>query len=284
MFLAIQASYFTTAALIKTAILLFYKRTFGIYRYFRYAVYIMLFLTASYLAICILTSLLGCRPISYFWNKDQPGWCFNETQFFRWNGVANLLLDVLVLLLPLPMIWRLQLTIGKKLALTGIFTLGSFACIASGFRLAQFQKSRQSDPTYTTVGSITWSIIEQTVGLDCACLPTLRPLLWARTQRINGMDRAHQAARFTTFGSSGRRRTTEIVENESTGTHSLPRRSSDSTLELALGLKEEDGVISIYREDVDSVISVRSSELPAEPPSLVTKKTHEAHQRSSPTH
>ena len=32
------------------------------------------------------------------------------------------------------------------------------------------------DGTYSTVGTVTWSSIEQGLGIVCACLPTLRPL------------------------------------------------------------------------------------------------------------
>ncbi|TKA79218.1 hypothetical protein B0A55_03966 [Friedmanniomyces simplex] len=251
-FLAIQATYFLTATLNKTSILLLYKRTFGVVKRFRQAVYFMLCLTASYLIICILTSLLGCRPISYFWNKDQPGLCFNETQFFRWNGVANLLLDVVVLLLPMPMIWRLQLTIKQKLALSGIFLLGGFACLASGFRIAQFQKSRQTDPTYTTAGSIMWSIIEQTIGLDCACLPTLRPLFWSKSRRSQHELTPYNARRFTTFGTSGRRDASGISNTQSKGTPSTPCAESESAVELALDGSKHGGMTTFYHEDIHS--------------------------------
>jgi len=57
---------------------------------------------------------------------------------------------------------------------------GNSAVLSSVFRIAQFQKSKQVDPTYTTVDSSMWSSIEQSLGIICACLPTLRPLLRTR--------------------------------------------------------------------------------------------------------
>ncbi|KAH9825445.1 hypothetical protein Tdes44962_MAKER04146 [Teratosphaeria destructans] len=176
-FLAVQMTYFLAAVLTKTSILLLYNRIFGVYGRFKLALCFVESLVVSYFIICVSLAVAGCQPVSYFWNKHQPGRCMNEVQFFRWNGVTNLILDVLVLALPLPMVWTLQLRYKQKLALSCIFAVGTFACLASILRIAQFQKSKQSDPTYTTIDSGMWSSIEQNVGIICACLPTLRPLV-----------------------------------------------------------------------------------------------------------
>lgn len=68
--------------------------------------------------------LAGCEPVSYFWNKDQSGSCINEVNFFRWNGIVIMLLDILVLCLPLPMTWRMKMSLRQKFIVTGIFRLG----------------------------------------------------------------------------------------------------------------------------------------------------------------
>lgn len=41
------------------------------------------------------------------------------------GGILNLILDVTVILLPMPMLWGLQIKRGKKWALTGVFGLGA---------------------------------------------------------------------------------------------------------------------------------------------------------------
>ena len=43
-------------------------------------------------------------------------------------------------------------------------------------RIVSFGSAILTDPTYTSIGPETWSSIEQSVGIICACLPTLRPL------------------------------------------------------------------------------------------------------------
>lgn len=39
-----------------------------------------------------------------------------------------------------------------------------------------YNPQQVKDGTYSTVGTVTWSSVEQGLGIVCACLPTLRPL------------------------------------------------------------------------------------------------------------
>lgn len=81
-------------------------------------------LVVGFFVSCSLAAIFGCQPVSYFWNQDQPGRCIDEFMFFKVNGIVNLILDIVVLLLPLPMLWRLQMHVKKKIALSVIFSLG----------------------------------------------------------------------------------------------------------------------------------------------------------------
>jgi len=44
-------------------------------------------------------------------------------------------------------------------------------------RVLAYKPDQLKDSTYSGVGSMTWSQVEQGIGIVCACLPTLRPLL-----------------------------------------------------------------------------------------------------------
>ena len=50
------------------------------------------------------------------------------------------------------------------------------ACVASIVRVVAFNQVDESDITYTIVTASVWTTIEQTMGIICACLPTIRPL------------------------------------------------------------------------------------------------------------
>ncbi|KAL2860649.1 hypothetical protein BJX68DRAFT_90142 [Aspergillus pseudodeflectus] len=183
-FIAIQLIYFTNAVLTKSSLLLLYQRIFGIVRSFRIALAISWFLIIGYFIACAIASIAGCLPVSYVWTRYKtppgPGSCFNEVAFFRWNGIANMLLDILMLILPLPMVWRMRMSRRRRLLLTGIFGMGGFVCVVSLLRIISFNQANRDDPTFTQIYSSTWSSVEQGVGIVCACLPTLRPLrrLW----------------------------------------------------------------------------------------------------------
>lgn len=123
-FLATQILYFTNAVLTKASLLLLYYRIFGIVRGFRWTLGISGCLVIGYYVACVIVSMAGCSPISKLWDSTIPGRCINEIAFIRWNGVGNMLLDVLILCLPYPMAWRLQTTLRQKWILTGIFLLG----------------------------------------------------------------------------------------------------------------------------------------------------------------
>ena len=47
------------------------------------------------------------------------------------SSIIDIISDFTILLLPLPLIWRLQLTTRKKIGVYAIFGLGFFACMAS---------------------------------------------------------------------------------------------------------------------------------------------------------
>ena len=51
----------------------------------------------------------------------------------------------------------------------------SSVCVVSIFRVTSFDFNNLNDSTYLSIGPATWSSVEQSVGIICACLPTLRP-------------------------------------------------------------------------------------------------------------
>ena len=52
------------------------------------------------------------------------GHCINQNSFYRWNAVANLLIDFIIWTLTLPVIWTLSLSRRQKWSLSGVLALG----------------------------------------------------------------------------------------------------------------------------------------------------------------
>lgn len=57
--------------------------------------------------------------------------------------------------------------------------------VVSILRVTSFDFHTFNDPTYITTDPSAWSSIEQSIGIICACLPTLRPLLRSLQCRPN---------------------------------------------------------------------------------------------------
>lgn len=102
----------------KTAIIFLYLSIFKVHRKFRLWCYGVLAFTVGYLLCNLITEVAGCQPIEKFWNKDIPGHCIEVTDSEIFYGACNMFTDLLIAILPMPMIRKLQLK-GKR-AKTGL--------------------------------------------------------------------------------------------------------------------------------------------------------------------
>ncbi|KDN65945.1 hypothetical protein CSUB01_02637 [Colletotrichum sublineola] len=105
----------------------------------------------------LFISALQCLPISGFWDKSVEAKCIpNQPQWYV-NAAGNIITDIAVFALPMPVFWHLKLPQKQKILLMGIFSLGFFTVTIS-------------------IASL-WSLGEISSAIICASLPTLRPLL-----------------------------------------------------------------------------------------------------------
>ena len=114
-----------TAAATKASLLLLYYRLFSPSRRFRLAVRIGAVIVFCQWFSLTCATIFQCRPVAAFWNHTiQNVKCIDLPAFTVASGVLNLMTDVLILCLPLPMVWGLNTTRAQKVTLTGIFLLG----------------------------------------------------------------------------------------------------------------------------------------------------------------
>ena len=71
-----------------------------------------------------LVSMLSCIPIIGFWNKAVPSSCVNTLKYYIGVGVPNVLHDLALLILPIPLIWNLKMHVSQKIAVTFTFAIG----------------------------------------------------------------------------------------------------------------------------------------------------------------
>ena len=85
----------------------------------------MITITGLWAIAAFFSTLLQCQPIALFWDKSiKGGHCLDLIPIGVANASLSLVGDVVILAMPIPMIWGLQLNIRKKIAVSGIFLLG----------------------------------------------------------------------------------------------------------------------------------------------------------------
>ncbi|KAI9666120.1 MAG: hypothetical protein M1821_004055 [Bathelium mastoideum] len=94
-------------------------------------------------------------------------------------GISDFIIDFWIVILPIPVIWKLHLNWKRKLALSFIFLLGLVAVGASFARMlvtidAVLSISPTSDADLLVTQVEYWAMLESGLGLVACCLPTLR--------------------------------------------------------------------------------------------------------------
>ncbi|RPA77607.1 hypothetical protein BJ508DRAFT_329992 [Ascobolus immersus RN42] len=188
--------YVTSHLCIKNAFLSFYLRLTADPRYRRTCFILIAINTSIYIA-CFIPGAFGCKPITTFWNRALPGGkCINLNALYLANAGLNMTMDLCILSLPVPMIWRNRgLTTRRKLIASFLLLLGVFTCGCSIIRIPNLNKALlDGDITWDAVDSHKWSNIEIHVATMTACIPTIKPLFQTlftgetiaeRNERIN---------------------------------------------------------------------------------------------------
>ena len=110
----------------KISILLLYRRIFTTQNpSFKWALYTTFALLVAWAITGFFTTVFQCAPVQEQWEKIIVGGrCINWTAALTALAVINTVLNVSILVLPIPMIWGLQMPLRRKLAIIGIFVIG----------------------------------------------------------------------------------------------------------------------------------------------------------------
>ena len=112
-----------SSAAIKLSILALYIDLFPTPK-FRVAVFTMIGLLSAWFVALMLTFFLLCRPFKAYWDLNLVGKRGNQTDEQVAVAASNLVVDTLIMILPMPVLWGLQMPTRKKIGIACIFTLG----------------------------------------------------------------------------------------------------------------------------------------------------------------
>ena len=179
---------------IKASILCLYHRIFFVSRRFRIMLWAVGIFVLGYSVAQTLTAIFACVPIPALWDPSVKGRCLNVDLAATIMAAFNVLTDFAILILPMPMLWQLQIPTQEKLQIMGIFLLGGFVCFASIYRTVVIHQLSLTDPSWSDVPAGIWTAAELGVAIISSCLPTFRPL-FSRTLRKSSSNSALTARR-----------------------------------------------------------------------------------------
>ena len=88
-------------------------------------VHVALAITACAGTAACIAFVFQCHPVEFFWNRAIPGGhCLPGNASFLANAVISLMIDIWILLIPIPTVWRLRIPTRQKIALSVIFMIG----------------------------------------------------------------------------------------------------------------------------------------------------------------
>ncbi|PQE23734.1 integral membrane family protein [Rutstroemia sp. NJR-2017a WRK4] len=155
--------------------------------------YILWGALAANFILCFIASfymIFNCHPIEYAWTQadaDVAGYCNYDSADalgYAWAGFS-IALYALHVLIPVFLVWNMQMHIKKKFFVVTVLGLGLIAGVAACVRIGVFAADLDyADPLYTISPTLISSVAEAGLGIVAICMATLRPLL--RHWRIKG--------------------------------------------------------------------------------------------------
>ncbi|KAJ5216651.1 uncharacterized protein N7498_003058 [Penicillium cinerascens] len=136
--------------------------------------------------------LLDCHPVSYFWNYADPsktGTCMSKDDLVKVAYVYSCLTivtDLTLAILPIFLIWKLQMSYRTKIAVGGMLSMGAIASVAVIVRIPFLRFYADTNFLQSTYQIAIWSVIETGLGITASSLFTLRPLFrWLRHEKFS---------------------------------------------------------------------------------------------------
>ncbi|OJK01559.1 hypothetical protein ASPACDRAFT_77276 [Aspergillus aculeatus ATCC 16872] len=170
--------YCPMALLVKVALLSILTRIFAPYRTKILMIYFFLACLFVYYIIAEIVKIRMCDPIPGYWTGNPKAKCMDQQAALIADSVISVVSDLIILILPLPLTWSLQMSRSKKMRVIGMLSAGGLATAFSLYRLVLVVRDGSSrDMTIVFICVILSGNAEGGVALICACLPTINILV-----------------------------------------------------------------------------------------------------------
>ncbi|KAF3760728.1 MFS general substrate transporter [Cryphonectria parasitica EP155] len=182
---------------LKTSILIFYLRLAkNTQQILRIASWIVAVIVNVAGVVLTMLNIFQCHPVAASFSTTYSGQpkCIPLLTEFICSAPVNIVTDLAILALPIPVLTGMRLPKRQKYILVITFSLGIFVTIVDVVRIYYLQQAiatvstdPSSDPSaifgdspefpWNASLSLMWSAVEVNIGMICACVPTLKPLI-----------------------------------------------------------------------------------------------------------
>lgn len=114
----------------KISAMFFYVRIFGYRksnnRAFKIAWCVIFVLIVCWWLAFMTLDIAQCEPVRHYWDPEVPGHCTVEGTLASTlpATISSTLIDFMVLILPVPMVWKLNMSRRKRIAVSILIALG----------------------------------------------------------------------------------------------------------------------------------------------------------------
>ncbi|KAJ5701374.1 hypothetical protein N7488_008922 [Penicillium malachiteum] len=180
----------------KISALLFYARVFNTKnRSLRIQLWTLGALAGGWIFATTLVSIFQCDPVHHTWDTTIPGKCINTYHFYAATAAISSTIDIWILIIPVPLIWRLNSSLRRRIYLLVAFFLAySVIVVSIGRLIVTFQiiPTYAEDMTWRMPIYMYWALMESSLSVISISVPNAIALV----KHLKGH------ARSTTAGSS----------------------------------------------------------------------------------
>lgn len=169
---------------LKTSILMFYLFLSRTNKVFRWAIFAAIFVVNAAGVALTLVNIFQCRPVSaaIWFPADGNARCFSIVTIYLSSAPVNLITDIVIFFLPVPILTKLHLPQRQKIILIITFSIGFFTAVVDVIRAAYLQSAatsnamEQQDGANNDGNSKTYQDFSCMYYTICHSLPPLPPL------------------------------------------------------------------------------------------------------------
>ena len=111
--------------LTKSSALFFYARVFTTNdKRYRFALWGTQLLVLAWIIAILIATVFLCIPVKKSWLPDTTGHCQDTQTLWLGSAISSVIIDLMILVMPMPMLWKLQLKLSRKIFITGVLICG----------------------------------------------------------------------------------------------------------------------------------------------------------------